>query len=101
VTKKKKKDVTLNRPTFPNGLKDFHEMTHAAEALSGLLAGGPAAAVKNEKSSGELPGQLCCLVPYLSLSSRLLLVVNALLNPCMCRSECLIGQLRCSTVTLY
>ena len=53
VTKKKKKDVTLDRPTFPNGLKDFHEMTHAAEALSGLLAGGTSAQAKNEKTSGQ------------------------------------------------
>lgn len=53
-TKKKKKDVTLAPPTFPNGLKDFHEMTTAAEALTGLL-GGPSSnpAVKNEKASGQ------------------------------------------------
>lgn len=50
-TKTKKKDVTLNPPIFPNGLKDYHEMAIAAEALSGLL-GGPAVVAKNEKSSG-------------------------------------------------
>ena len=54
-----RKGVPGDKPTFPNGLKDVHDLAAAADALSGLSngsAGSSAAQHTQSEYLGNLPG---------------------------------------------